>query len=908
MRPATKVFPKKPPVPKAVTELQAATKLAIQHHKAGDLATAEKLYGHVLLVDPGQPLCLHNLGTIRLKRKDMKAALDLLEAAVRADARRPLFHCTLGTARFQAGDFQGALTAFQTAIDLQPDNSPAWDGLGVALRKLDRIDEAVAALRRARKLDPSSSAVSRNLGHALIDVGQLEEAESIYARLLEDNPLDTDVAIQRGIVRLTRGDFRGWDEYAWSHWSQEWMKIDPPVLVPLPQWDGESLPQQGLMLYGEQGIGDEVMFASFAPMAATRAMRTVLLCESRLVPLFARSFPTIAVASKPPSGQPPLLGPDTCCDVRCSLSRVPGILGIQRDDFTGTAYLHADPDAIRDWQRRLAALGDGLKVGISWRGGNTDTARVRRSLTLDSFESLFAIPGVRFINVQYGNHAEEIAAFNQKVPQPLHSFAEVDPMKDMDGLAALLCALDLVISVDNSTVHLAGALGVRTWMLCPFSANWRWTQQGDETFWYNSVRLFRQDATGSTLWNPVIDRIADALRGAVTTPSPRPSLPAPTPAPTLSAALAPAATVMLLNDTAYWYHWGCTGTSLALHENLRAAGHIVDSVHIAIVNDLAPLPASASQLDDDDLFRRFSERNAAVLQRMRAVSEIVINGEGSIHDLGRTARALLYLAWIAKRRLGKRISIINHSCYPSTKPEGDGDADALYARVYQALDFVTVREAHSAAQLARLGVSAVQSFDCLPLFIDAHRPDPQQLRERRVVLCGSVAQNPALVQLLQDIADYVLEQGYTIDVLVGASAFLAPDDLRFASALHAKLRGRYRLVAATSERQWLQCIAGAQLLVSGRFHHSIAAASMRTPFVVTASNTSKIDGLIERLGLSREDVWISPADSASAVSRVAALLQDPQPALVPEERLAALRDLARRNFEGLVPPAGAARA
>lgn len=908
MRSARKVVPKNPPVPKAVSELQAAVKLAVQYHQAGDLATAEKLYGHVLMVDPGQALCLHNLGTIRLKRNDLKAALDLLEAAVHADARRPLFHCTLGTARFQSGDAQSALNAFHAAIQLQADNSLAWDGLGVALRKLDRIDEAIAALRQAHKLDRSSRSISRNLAHALIDVGQLEESESIYSRLLEDDPLDPDVAIQRGIVRLTRGDFHGWGEYAWNHWSKEWMKIDPPVLVPLPQWDGEPLQQQGLMLYGEQGIGDEIMFASLAPMAAARATRTVLLCAPRLVPLFSRSFPAIAIASRPLSGEPALLGPDTGCHVRCSLSRVPGVLGVRREDFTGAAYLRADPDAVRDWQRRLAGLGDGLKVGISWRGGNTDSVRAKRSLALDSFEPLFAIPGVRFINVQYGNHAEEIAAFNQKATQPLHSFADIDPMRDMDGLAALLCALDLVISVDNSTVHLAGALGVRTWMLCPFSANWRWTQQGEETFWYNSVRLFRQD-TVSNSWSPVIDRIAEALRGTVATPAPRTDLPMPTPAgTTMSAALAPAATVMLLNDLVYWNHWGCTGTSLAVHEILRAAGHVVDSMHIAIAHDLTPLPTSVNDLDDDDLFQRFSQRNVEVLERMRAVSDIVINGESSMHDLGRTARALLYLAWIAKRRLGKRTSIINHSCYPSTKPEGDVDAEALYTRVYQAADFIAVREPRSAAQLARLGIAAVESFDCLPLFIDTHRPDPTPPREPRVVLCGGNAQDPAVIQRLEEIATHALKLGFTIDVLVGASAFLAQDDVTLVAALHPRLRGRYRLVAATSEHQWLHCIASARLLVSGRFHHCVAAASLGTPFVVTSNHTPELDGLIDRLGLSSEDVWISPAGGDGAVSRVAALLQDPQRALVPEERLVALRDLARRNFEGLNPPTGAALA
>jgi polysaccharide pyruvyl transferase WcaK-like protein len=322
------------------------------------------------------------------------------------------------------------------------------------------------------------------------------------------------------------------------------------------------------------------------------------------------------------------------------------------------------------------------------------------------------------------------------------------------------------------------------------------------------------------------------------------------------------------------------------------------------VNRLRPLPASAAELEDEALFHRFSERNVGLLQRLQNVPEVIINGEGSIHDLTPTATALLYLAWICKRRLGKRTSIINHSCFPRTGHAPDRRADELYARVYGALDHVVVREDRSAAELARLGIQATQGFDCLPLFINRHAAAGMPERERRVVICGSVAQDASLVELLLAVATRVIDLGYSVDVLAGASAFIAQDDLRLVGALHPRLRGRYRFVAATSERQWLDTIAAASLLVSGRFHHSIAAASLGTPFVVAASNTLKIDGLIERLGLQREAIWISPADGTGAISRIESLLADPQPALVPAERLTSLREMALRNFDGVAPPRG----
>ena len=876
-------------------ELDATTKLAVQYHNAGDLATAEKLYGHVLLVKPDHALCLHNLGIIRLKRDDLGAALDLLEAAARADARRPLFQCSLGTARLQRGDADAACSAFRRATDLHPGNAPAWDGLGMALRKLERLDESIAAHRRALKLDPASRAAARNLALALIDVGELEEAERLHDRLLENNPLEPDVAIQRGIIRLTRGDFRGWDEYAWNHWSQEWLKTDPPILVPLPQWDGQPL-ADGLMLYGEQGIGDEIMFAAFAPMAARRAGKTTLLCEPRLVPLFARSLPGIAVARKPAGGEPPLLRPDSPFDMRCSLSRLPGALGVSRDDFRGAAYLRADPASVESWRKRLAALGRGLKVGISWRGGATDSMRATRSLALQSFAPLFAIPGVRFVNVQYGNREEEIAAFNRDVPQPLVCFEDIDPLRDMDGLAALISALDLVISVDNSTVHLAGALGVTTWMLCPFSANWRWTQQGESTHWYDSVRLFRQAVAHSSAWEPVIEAVADRLRRCA--PENPALIPAAVQLPAaMDSGLAAAADILLINDAAYWHHWGCTATSLALHEGLRSAGRVVDSVPTALIARLGTLPASAAQLDDDTFFHRFSQRHPALLRRMQAVPEVLVNGD-CIHGMGQLPRALLYLAWIARRHLDKRTSIVNHSCSPAGGSAGNPGAEAFYAKVYGAMDFIAVRDSRSAGELARLGVSAVESFDCLPLFAEAHPQDPGS-REHRIVISGSAALDPDLLRTLEDVAHQALAMGYAVDILVGASAFFVQNDLQLVSALHPRLRGRYRLVAATSERQWLQTIGTARLMVSGRFHHSVAAACLGTPLALVG-DTERIDSLIERLGLEREAIWLPARDRERATLRAAALLKNP-PAMLPADRLAQLRELAMRNFSGLLP-------
>lgn len=871
-------------------QLKAALDQAIRHHGAGDLQSAESLYLQVLRADATQAVALHNLGHIRLSRGDQRAALELIRAAAALQPANGEFHYSLGVVQQNIDDLPAAIAAYREAARLLPRHLWAWTNLGVTLFDAGEFEPALDACDTALQIDPSWNPAEVNRGNILRAIKRLDEAEAQYRQVLDREPLNANVAVKLATCRLLRGDFSAWQGYEWRYWDPEWLQHEAPYHVPLPKWDGSPL-QGDLLLYGEQGIGDEIMFASIVADAAALARRTVLLCEPRLAPLFARSFPGLQVQAKASLTEPAVLAPHTTCSRRCSLASLPALLRQREQDFPGTAFLRADPAAVEHWRGRLAQLGGRLHIGLSWRGGAGARARQARSIALAAFAPLFGNPGVRVIDLQYGDHADEIAAFNQRSPQPLVRFAEIDPLQDMDGFAALITALDVVVTIDNSTAHLAGALGVPTWVLLPHHADWRWMLTREDSPWYSSLRLFRQTTPGQS-WDAVVARVGDELTASRAGAK---ALPATTllatPAVTPIAVLA-TPDLLLLNDTSCWYHWGCTGTSLALHDALRAAGRAVDALQITRINALTSLPRTVEELDDNALFAAFSKRHPDILMRMAAVPDVVINGEGSLHAAGQTARALLYLAWIAKARLGRRVHVINHSCYPE-------QASALYAKVYGALDHVAVREPASARQLQQLGIAATQSFDCLPLFIDAHPPAAREDGQRRVVMAGCVQQDPALINLLATLAEHILRRGYRLELLMGANAHLAGDDVRLVRALHPRLRGRYTLVTALSEQQWLQGLTGADLLISGRFHHSIAAACLGTPFVVTASNTRKIDGLLECLQLDPAQVSITPADIPQALQRVDTLLEEPDRGKITSQRLAMLQGLARRNFTGL---------
>lgn len=881
--------------------LERAMQLAIQRHQGGDLASAEALYSKVLGAHARHPVALHNLGLIVLERGNIPAALQLLSSAVQENPGEAVFHFNHGLALQRAENYADAVTAYRNATRLKSDYRAAWENLGTSLQELERLEDAIDAYEHALRIDRCSPIARLNLGNVLRAMGRAQEAEQQYLEALDCNPLNATVALQYGVSLLSRGAMAdGWRWYDWRTWDPEFLLANPLNHVPLPKWDGTSLASQRLLLYGEQGIGDEIMFASCVPDASSAAASIVLLCQPRLAALFARSFPAVTVLPKPRAGMSPLPAEGAACDLQLSLASLPRFFRHDVARFSGKPYLRADADAVARWRHRLGEVDARLKVGLSWRGGLERRAREARSVPLEQLSPLFDHEDICFVNVQYGSHQEEIARFNVDARRPLLSYGEIDPLHDLDGFAALLEALDLVITVDNSTAHLAGALGVPTWLLLPSQTDWRWMQQDSRTPWYETVRIIRQADLPKRAWAGVMERIASELAQVEPRSAPPPALPTQPRrvcALSLSAAAAPRA--LLLNDTSYWYHWGCTCTSIALHQGLRTAGYAVDAVPITDINTLEPLPRSLDAFDDERVFKDFWAKNRELMTRMGAASSIVINGEGSLHDLGHTALALLYCAYVAKQRLGKHTQIINHSCYPASGNQPSPLADRLYRKVYATLDYVAVREEHSAAELQRLGIAATQAFDCLPLFIHQHPLVAKPASGCRVVLAGSVCLADGFLDLLVSIAENLLAKGCAVEVLVGANAHLAQDDVQFVAALHARLRGRYRLVAATSEAEWLGTIAGADLLVSGRFHHSIAAACLGTPFLVASSNTAKIDGLLRRLELPKDLLWISPAEPESSLHRAGALLANPGSGRPSPGALANLRELAARNFHGL---------
>lgn len=477
--------------------------------EAGDDTGAEGACRRALAVEPSEVRYRLQLVDIleKLGRKeDALAELSLAQeyAPDRFDLMLKLFRALDGL-----GMYEEALRIAERAVHENGESFETLSLLSFARYGVCDYEGAVEACRKTLAFRQESPNVLVTLGSSLYGLGRFDEAMSAYRRALKLKPDFADALFHIGLLNLARGKYReGWPDV------DQRLKLEKNkgMRRPEPGWNGTSLRGRTLHVLREQGLGDEVMFASCFPQLIRDAGHCHIECEPRLEKLFVRSFPgaTFYPVGDDRARQDELMARDF--DACCYAASLPRYLRNSLADFPDhRGYLVADPVRIEHWRGRLRALGGGFKVGISWRGGTVFTHRERRSLTLDALQPVLDVPGIRWINLQYGKRDDEIAGLRAR-GTAIEDWPEaIDG--DYDETAALVSALDLVVSVCTSVVHLAGALGKPVWVLVPYAPGWRYGLQGEGLPWYPAARVFRQGVLQS--WNPVLERLAEALRHRV---------------------------------------------------------------------------------------------------------------------------------------------------------------------------------------------------------------------------------------------------------------------------------------------------------------------------------------------------------------------------------------------------------
>ncbi len=476
------------------------------HGELGEVEDARDCFSLALAFDPLSSAARIELARLLAESHGVDAATELLREAVRKGIADVAVLCRLAELLNQQGAAREAVAAYRSAIDKFPDDPAPLVNLGMIwLGQFGDAREAEALFRRAAELDPALVEAQANLGLALQEQGRFEDAFQHYDQLIAAEPGVVEYRWNRGLANLIVGKYvAGWQDY-------ELRKVRPDAggvheKFTLPDWDGSPLKGRSILVYGEQGLGDEVMFASCLPDVIAQAALCVVECDARVEALYRRSFPQARVEARGRERARDWRAAHPALELQSAVGSLPRYLRQRDADFPVHAgYLVADARATARWRERLQALGSSPKVGISWRGGTLRTRSGLRSLALEQLAPLLDSSGVTFVVLQRGLSADERAALARR-----SNVFIPEAMADVDELVALMSALDLTISVPSTNVHLAGALGRPIWVLLTHSPEWRYRWQGERMFWYPSARLFRQSRPGD--WQSVVNRTCGILQ------------------------------------------------------------------------------------------------------------------------------------------------------------------------------------------------------------------------------------------------------------------------------------------------------------------------------------------------------------------------------------------------------------
>ena len=470
----------------------------------GRFSEAEASFRMVLEINPGLVSTWYNLAVVLGKQGRFGEAEDSYRRALVIKPDYAEAHNNLGFILYQGQSrLAGAEASYRRALEIKPDYAEAHCNLGAILHKLGRLAEAEVSCRRALEIKPNYAEAHCNLGATLDKLGRLVEAEASYRKALTIKPEFADASFGLSTLLLSKGQYaEAWAKYEarYHRNKSEWKVIRPDI--PFPQWQGEPLDGKSILIWPEQGFGDEIQFARYFPLLRNKNIsRLTLVSRQPLKALQEMIDGVDAVILPSESSSLPLHDYWTFpmslpLHFATTVETIPAKL----------PYLSAPPEKLNQWRNRFPIKE--LKVGLVWKGNAEHKNDANRSLPgLASMASLWSISGVTFVSLQKGQGEEEAATPPEAQPI-LHLGSDI---VDFADTAAIVAQLDLVICIDTAIAHLAGALNKACWVLLPaFGTDWRWLRERTDSPWYPGVmRLFRQTKAGD--WAATINEVAQAL-------------------------------------------------------------------------------------------------------------------------------------------------------------------------------------------------------------------------------------------------------------------------------------------------------------------------------------------------------------------------------------------------------------
>ena len=495
---------------------------------AGKFQPAIDCLRRVVELCPESAQALQHLGEAQERLGDLQAAVNSYRCALALKPDSTELHCHLARALYQGGALQPAAELYRRALVLDPNRYEIYNDLGLVLTNLGNFEAAVEAFRRslilnrgsaktiaalgylfeckgdlisaadayrdAVRLDPKLLAAYGDLGFVLYGLGELAEAADCFHRLRALRPDSAEATVNLGLIHLLQGDLSvGWAEYE-SRWK---VGVGDDRKLVQRRWKGEPLGGERILLYAEQGLGDTMQFVRYVPLVAARGGQVVLEVQPALRRLLSGTEGASQVISRGETlpeftWQCPLLSlpPAFRTELHTIPARVP--------------YVRPNPALVEAWQRRLQ--GNTRRIGLAWAGNPTHYRDRLRSIPLEQFVPLMKVAGTTFFSLQFGPGSEQV----QQLPPGVRLVDFAAELKEFTDTAAIIANLDLVISIDGSIAHLAGAMGKPVWILLNKGCDWRWFLGREDSPWYPTARLFRQTTPGG--WQEVVNRIELELR------------------------------------------------------------------------------------------------------------------------------------------------------------------------------------------------------------------------------------------------------------------------------------------------------------------------------------------------------------------------------------------------------------
>jgi len=496
--------------------INAQYHLAYCYQLSGRLNAAITHYQHVLNINDAHLPALNNLGALyKIKNKLPQAVLCYQTLLSRKPENAGAWN-NMGVILQQQGNSEQAIQAFEKAVAYKPGFARAYNNLGACLLDTHCYQPAIDSFNKVLQLKPNDTEAIMNIGRVYLEMLNFEQAERYYRRAIHGNPQLAMPHWHLSLLLLVKGDIAdGWLEYHWGLYAMEHgkpVRINPAFPVPL--WHGTDLSKRTIAVCAEQGLGDELLFASCLPDLIQQAKHCIIECEPRLKQLYQRSFPQAEIRdrfTRRIQSDPALTGVDYCVPA----GTLPRYLRKSLADFPASGgFLQADPDLLQGWQNRLAVCGPALKVGISWRSMRHVAAElsgkpIQWYTRLEQWAPVFNIPDIAFINLQYDSANEEIERTSKAFNVNIRQWPDLDLQQNLDSVAGLISALDLVIAPANSVAFLAAALGKPVWLL---EVTRGWPYLGTDHYpWFPNIRPFLRDRCDND-WSTLLASMAVALR------------------------------------------------------------------------------------------------------------------------------------------------------------------------------------------------------------------------------------------------------------------------------------------------------------------------------------------------------------------------------------------------------------